>query len=116
MVRTKPGEDLPVLMELVKQDSLSDTQKRLIATIDILADSKSVFAPPGTPQDRVDFLVNAFKKAYAMPELRADLEKTIGATIGDYVSGDELAKRAANLATKKGDMKLWGDLLDKHVK
>lgn len=114
--RTKPGEDVPSVMELVKSDSLTDNQKRLIASIDILADSKSLFVPPATPADRVAFLADAFKKVYDNPEFKADLKKTIGDEVGPYVTGDDLSKRAANLATKKGDMKLWDDLLNKYVK
>ncbi len=114
--RTKPGDDVPSVMELVKSDSLTDMQKRLIATIDILADSKSVFVASGTPQDRMTFLADAFKKVYDSADFKADLKKTIGEDVGPYVSGDELSKRASNLAAKKGDMKLWDDLLNKYVK
>ncbi|HOG45306.1 MAG TPA: tripartite tricarboxylate transporter substrate-binding protein [Anaerolineae bacterium] len=113
--RMKAAEDVPVLMELVNVANLTDTQKKLVESIDILSDAKLLFAPPGTPQDKADFLADAFKQAYEKSGLVADLEKTVGGTIGAYIPGAELAERASNLAARKGDWQHWDDVLTKYV-
>jgi tripartite-type tricarboxylate transporter receptor subunit TctC len=114
--RMKPVSDLPALLEIVKTDKLTDNQKKLVSSIGILSDSKAMFAPPGTPQDRIDFLTVAFKKMYDTPAFKEDLKKVIGAEIGDYITGEELSKLTTGLVAQKGDMKLWDDLLTKYVK
>jgi tripartite-type tricarboxylate transporter receptor subunit TctC len=112
----KPGQDLPLMMASVKAESLNDNQKRLMGTIDVLSETKSVFAPPSTPKENVDFLTVAFKKVYDNKAFQDDLQKVIGAEVGNYVSGADLSKAASNLAAKKGDMGLWTDLINKYVK
>jgi tripartite-type tricarboxylate transporter receptor subunit TctC len=115
VTKTDP-QDLSLLMDLVKKDSLTDNQKRLVGTYDVLADSKSVFAPPGLPQDKANFLTAAFKKVYDTKAFQDDIVKTTASPLGPYVAGKDLQKRAADLAAKKGDMKLWDELLNKYVK
>jgi tripartite-type tricarboxylate transporter receptor subunit TctC len=114
--RTKPFMDVPALMELVKTDSLNDTQKRLVGSIDVLGDSKTIFTAPGTPQDRVDFLAASLKKLYDNKAFQEENTKLTGSAIGDYVTGQELTKRANAMVAKKGDMPLWTDLLNKYIK
>jgi len=114
--RTKPCEEFPSMMEIVKADTLNDMQKRLIASIDILSDAKFLFAPPGVPQDRMAFLSGAFKKALENPALRAAMLKATGEDIPPYVSGDALSKMAKQLAARKPEMTIWNDVLNKYVK
>jgi tripartite-type tricarboxylate transporter receptor subunit TctC len=114
--RTKPGENLPTMMEFVKADSLTDNQKRLLATTDFLWDSKQLMTCPGVPQDRLDFMEDAFKKVLNNADFRAEISKTTNTEIGPYVSGAETNKRAIALVSKKGDIVLWNDMLTKYVK
>jgi tripartite-type tricarboxylate transporter receptor subunit TctC len=114
--RTEPYMQIPSMMELVKADALDATQKRLLATIDILTDAKFAMAPPGTPPDRVAFLSGILKKALEGPALKAALLKATGDEPPPYVGGDALSKMAKELAGRKADMKIWDELLDKHVK
>jgi tripartite-type tricarboxylate transporter receptor subunit TctC len=113
--RTEPFMDIPCMMELVKADAIDTTQKRLIATIDILTDAKFAMAPPGTPQDRVAFFSSVLKKALESPTLKAALLKATGDDPPPYVGGDALSKMAKELAGRKADMKIWDDLLNKHI-
>ncbi|MDA8124980.1 MAG: tripartite tricarboxylate transporter substrate-binding protein [Deltaproteobacteria bacterium] len=114
--RMPPGEDLPIVTEFAKANSLSDTQKRLLNSMDLIDDAKMLFVPADTPQDKVDFLANAFKKAYDTPELKADLQKFLGFKPGAYVGSKELTKRVSDISGKKSDVPLWNDLLDKYTK
>jgi tripartite-type tricarboxylate transporter receptor subunit TctC len=114
--RTEPLMDIPCMMELVKADTLNATQKQLIATIDFLTDAKFAMAPPGTPKDRVAFLTGAFKQALESPALKAAIKKSTGDDPPPYVSGDALTKIAREMATRKSEMKIWDDLLNKHIK
>jgi tripartite-type tricarboxylate transporter receptor subunit TctC len=114
--RTKPGEQYPAMMEFVKADSMTDTQKKLLATRDMYWDAKVLFAPPGTPRDRIDFIESAFKKALDTTNLSAEIEKATDSVMQPFVGSAELSKRANGLAAGKADMKLWDDLLNKYVK
>jgi tripartite-type tricarboxylate transporter receptor subunit TctC len=113
--RTKPTEDLPAMMELVKVDSLNDNQKKLIGTMDILYDANAILMGPEAPQDKVDFMTAAFKKAFDTTGMKAEVEKVSGSQVLDYVSGQEIGKIAADLVSKKADMPIWKTLLDKYV-
>jgi tripartite-type tricarboxylate transporter receptor subunit TctC len=112
----KPGDDLPLLTNLVKADTLTDTQRRLVGSIDILSDPKTVFAPPETPKERLDFLAAAFKKVYDTPVFKDEVKKTVGVDVNAYVPGEEIAMRATILAAKKADMGLWTEILNKYTK
>jgi tripartite-type tricarboxylate transporter receptor subunit TctC len=114
--RTEPLMEIPCMMDLVKADTLNENQKRLIASIDILTDGKFAMAPPGTPPDRMAFLTSAIKKALESPALKAAMIKTTGDEAPPYVSGEALSKMAKGLAARKSDMKIWDDLLNKHIK
>jgi tripartite-type tricarboxylate transporter receptor subunit TctC len=113
--RTKPGENLPTMMEFVKAENLNETQKRLIGSLDFLWDAKMLIMTPGTSQDKVDFMSAAFKTLLEKPEFRAEISKATSTEIGPYVSGADIAKRGAALAEKKGDVALWNDLLNKYA-
>jgi tripartite-type tricarboxylate transporter receptor subunit TctC len=113
--RMKTYADVPCLTDIKKVDSLTDNQKRLIGSIDLLTDAKMLIAPPGTPQERVDFLNAAFKKIYDSSNLKADIQKASGEEAAPYIGGKELLKKANDLAAKKGDMKLWTDIINKYV-
>jgi len=114
--RMPPAEDLPVVTEFVKVNALNNTQKRLLDSIDLIDDAKTLFVPADTPQDKADFLADAFKKAYDTPALKADIQKFAGFKPGAYVSSKELAKRIIDTSGKKSDVALWNDILDKYTK
>jgi tripartite-type tricarboxylate transporter receptor subunit TctC len=114
--RMPPGEDLPLVTELAKANALSATQKRLLNSMDLIDDAKALFVPADTPQDKVDFLTDAFKKAYDTPALKADIEKFAGFKPGAYISSPNLAKRITSVSGKKADVELWNNLLDKYTK
>ena len=114
--RMPPAEDLPVVTEFVKANALTNTQKRLLDSIDFIDDSKTLFVPADTPQDKVDFLTDAFKKAYDTPALKADLQKFLGFKPGAYINSKDLTKRMIDTSGKKSDVALWNDILDKYTK
>jgi tripartite-type tricarboxylate transporter receptor subunit TctC len=114
--RMPPAEDLPAVTEFVKASALNATQKRLLDSIDFIDDAKTLFVPADTPQDKVDFLTDAFKKAYDTPGLQADIQKFAGFKPGAYVSSKELIKRMVDTSGKKADVVLWNDILDKYTK
>ena len=114
--RTPPFTDIPCMMELVKADSLTATQKKLVGTINLLQDPKFLFAPPGTPKDRMAFLAAAFKKAVESPEMNARVAKATGEDIPPYIKGEDLDQMAKELADRKAEMGVWDELLNKHVK
>ena len=114
--RSEPFMEIPCMMELVKADTLTETHKKLLDTIDFLTDAKFLMAPPGTPKDRVAFLSGAVKKALESPALKADIKKSTGDDCPPYVSGAALSKMAKELSIRKSEMKVWEDLLNKYVK
>lgn len=114
--RLSPADDLPVITEFIKASALNATQKRLLDSIDLIDDSKALFVPADTPQDRADFLAEAFKKAYDTPGLKADLSKFLGFKPGAYITSKELTKRIVDISGKKADVALWNDILDKYTK
>jgi tripartite-type tricarboxylate transporter receptor subunit TctC len=113
--RTKPTEDLPALMELVKLESLTDNQKKLVGTMDVLYDCNQLLMGPEAPQDKVDFLNAAFRKALATTQMKAEVEKLSGSEVLPFVNGADITKMAKDLISKKADMPLWKQLLDKYV-
>jgi tripartite-type tricarboxylate transporter receptor subunit TctC len=113
--RLKPTENLPTMMEYVKLDKLTDNQKKLVGSIDLLFDCNQILMGPETPQDKVDFMAAAFQKVLDTTAIKADVEKTSGSPVLPYVGGDEITKKAKELAPKKADMQLWNQLLDKYV-
>jgi tripartite-type tricarboxylate transporter receptor subunit TctC len=115
-VRTKPVEDLPAIMELVNVNNLTDTQKKLVGTIGILYDAQQLVMGPDAPQDRVNFMAAAFKKALDDSGMKAEIEQVTGSKVLPYVAGDEVSTMAKDLASKKADIPLWSALLDKYVK
>jgi tripartite-type tricarboxylate transporter receptor subunit TctC len=114
--RSEPFMEIPCMMELVKADTLTETQKKLLNTIDFLTDAKFAMAPPGTPKDRVAFLSSAFKTALESPALKATIKKATNDDPPPYVSGAALSKMAKDLSAKKSEMKVWDDLLNNYVK
>ncbi|HOQ98068.1 MAG TPA: tripartite tricarboxylate transporter substrate-binding protein [Anaerolineae bacterium] len=115
--RTDPYPDLPCLAEVVKVEDMNESQKLFFENLMVLTEAKSTFMPPETPQDRVDFMADAFKQVYDNPGFKADLAQAAGAEVGPYVSGVDIAAQADQLATSRGDnLKLWEDLLDKYVR
>jgi len=114
--RMPPADDVPAVTEFVKVNALSATQKRLLDSIDFIDDAKTLFVPADTPQDRVDFLIDAFKKAYDTPGLQADIQKFAGFKPGAYINSKELTKRITDVSGKKSDVALWNDILDKYTK
>jgi tripartite-type tricarboxylate transporter receptor subunit TctC len=114
--RSEPFMEIPCMMELVKADTITETQKKLLDTIDFLTDAKFLMAPPGTPKDKVAFLSSAVKKALESPALKADIKKSTGDDCPPYVSGAALSKMAKELSAKKSEMKVWDDLLNKYVR
>jgi tripartite-type tricarboxylate transporter receptor subunit TctC len=113
--RTKPTEDLPALMELVKLESLTDNQKKLVGTMDALYDCNQLLMGPEAPQDKVDFLNAAFRKALATTQMKTEVEKFSGSEVLPFVNGADITKMAKDLISKKADMPLWKQLLDKYV-
>jgi tripartite-type tricarboxylate transporter receptor subunit TctC len=113
--KMKTYPNIPCLTDIKKADTLTDNQKKMLGSIDLLTDAKALIAPPGTPQERVDFLNAAFKKIYDSSNLKADIQKASGEEAAPYIGGKELGKKAVDLAAKKGDMKLWTDILAKYV-
>jgi hypothetical protein len=116
LTRTKPGENLPTMMEFVKAESLNDNQKKLLDSFDFLWDAKQIFTSPDVPKERVAFMAEAFKKVVENPDFRAEMSKATSTEIGPYISGEELGKRANTLAGKKDVVTLWNEMLNKHVK
>jgi tripartite-type tricarboxylate transporter receptor subunit TctC len=114
--RRSPADDLPAVTEFVKVSALNTTQKRLLDSIDLIDDAKTLFVPADTAQDKVDFLTEAFKKAYDTPALKADIQKLVGFKPDDYVSSKELTKRMVDTSGKKSEVALWNDILDKYTK
>lgn len=114
--RTPPLTDVPCMMEFVKTENLNKTQKVLVDTINLLQDPKFLFAPPGTPQDRMAFLKDAFKKATQDPEMNERVVKATGEDIPPLIRGDALDKLAKELNARKSEMEVWDELLEKHIK
>ncbi len=79
------NKDIPQLKDMVTDE----TAKQLIALVQTQGDLQRFTAgPPGIPQDRLDALREAYKKAMADPELQAraaKLERPIEAAYGDDV-------------------------------
>jgi tripartite-type tricarboxylate transporter receptor subunit TctC len=79
------NKDIPQLKDMVTDE----TAKQLIALVQTQGDLQRFTAgPPGIPQDRLDALRDAYKKAMADPELQAraaKLERPIEAAYGDDV-------------------------------
>ncbi len=113
--RMKGYEDVPCLTDLKKPETLTENQKKLLASIDLLNDAKTLIAPPGTPQDRVDYLTNAFKQAYDTTAMKAEIKTASGEDAWPFIAGPEVLKQAVALAAKKGDMAVWTDILNKYV-
>jgi tripartite-type tricarboxylate transporter receptor subunit TctC len=88
------NKDLPQLKDL----TTDETARQLIALVQTQGDLQRFTAgPPGIPQDRLDALREAYKKAMADPELQAraaKLERPIEAAYGDDVL--EMVKVALN--------------------
>jgi tripartite-type tricarboxylate transporter receptor subunit TctC len=112
--RTKPGDEYPCITELIK--NVSDSNKKLIGTINLFQDSLTLMAPPGTPKDRVKFLGDAFAKVFSDKEFVAAVTKATGTEITPSITGDELANRAKGMIAIKADVKVYNDLIKKYVK
>jgi len=89
----EPGiEDVPLLIDLAKDDR---TRQALTLMSSAAEFGRSVFTPPGVPQDRVEALRHAFDETMKDPELLADAKKR-GIPIEAH-TGAELAKTAAKV-------------------
>jgi len=85
-----PVKDLPSVPRMIDL-AKTDEQKKLIQLVvhDANDYSRPFAVPPGTPQERVDILRNAFQEAMKDREFLAEVEK-MNLTL-DPATGDELA-------------------------
>lgn len=101
--RLKLLPDVPTIFELKK---MSAKEKR-IADVGIALDTlgSPVATTPGVPQERVDFLESALKKALGDKELLKKLEK-LGVMV-DYAPGQETAKAIKTMLSISAEEKAF---------
>jgi tripartite-type tricarboxylate transporter receptor subunit TctC len=86
-------KDVPTIWELMEQYKTPDAGKRLAKVIlTAVTLGRPVTAPPGTPPDRVKILRDAYAKALADPDLRAEAARRNWDV--EPVSGEELETRS----------------------
>ena len=73
--------------------SVSNELKQLIDLYETSPDGKSIFLPPGTPKDRVDYLKKAFVDICKLPDYQTEVTKFFSIWPG-YLTGDQTLKEA----------------------
>ena len=97
-------QDVPTVFEFA--DKAPDPERAraiLTAWSALIAVGRSIAAPPGTSDDKIAFLREAFKKAMHDPELLAMVEKN-GRPLG-YLDGDEIARITRDATVMPPDIK-----------
>jgi tripartite-type tricarboxylate transporter receptor subunit TctC len=112
--RVKELPDVPAITELME---ITGEKKELLDAHIMVPTTKMMCVPPGTPQDRVQFLRNAMEKIKEDSQFQAEMEKAMGIKCA-WVSiqeTEELAKRATE-AKKKGVYDKLKELQEKYRK
>lgn len=96
--------DVPAVFEYAdKTENPEHTRSILKAWDALIAVGRSVAAPPGTPENRLAFLRDAFDKAMHDPELIATGQRT--GRLFDYASGEEIHQITLNATNMPPDIK-----------
>ncbi len=96
--------DVPAVFEFAdKTDNPQRTREILKAWDALIAVGRSVAAPPGTPENRLAFLRDAFDKAMHDPELVAMGKRT--GRLFDFASGEEIHQITLNATNMPPDIK-----------
>ncbi|MCJ7595284.1 MAG: hypothetical protein MUO52_11000, partial [Desulfobacterales bacterium] len=101
--RLKELPDVPAVPELIQ---MTDEQKEILDLHISVPTTKMMTAPPGTPQDRVQFLRDAMAKVKNDEQFEKELEKAMGirCTWVSIEDTEKLAKQATE-ARNKGTYK-----------
>ena len=96
--------EVPTIFELMDQYKISDGKRRLVNTYLGLwgFGSMPVAGTPGTPQDRVKLLRDAYSKMFSDPEFIEDITKKNWEPAP--VNGDELAGLAKEVVNQPPDV------------
>jgi tripartite-type tricarboxylate transporter receptor subunit TctC len=109
--RDKQFPDVPCFPEVAK---LSDSAMSLLKALP--ANGKIVFAPPGTPKERVEFLKDSLTAVLAEKALQDDIIKMTKYWPGT-ISGDEMQKSVAGSGhAKDANIAYYKSLMSKYVK
>lgn len=95
--RTPIFPDLPAMPELVK---ISKDQLDLIQLKASIHSGRVIYLPPGTGNDKVLFLQDAFRKIVQQKEYRADVEKLVGRKDVPFPDGNETLNNVNGLKAK----------------
>lgn len=90
--------DVPLLVQLARNDKERGALKLIAAASEF---GRAVWAPPGTPPERVAVLRRAFDATMKDPEFLADAKK--GKLVIDPATGEELTKIAAEVIASPPD-------------
>jgi len=103
--------DTPALGDLVE---LTDYDRSLLAAV--IPDGTMVVAPPGTPDDKVQFLREAFAAIFADKAFQAELVEVLPPWLGAW-SGDDVDKIADDIVKSKPNfVDAYAELTKKYVK
>jgi tripartite-type tricarboxylate transporter receptor subunit TctC len=103
-------KNVPAISEFVK---LTDYHKKLLNAVPL--DYKQLFAPPGIPKDRLDYLRANIDKVFLDKGFQQEAGKVQGVWQG-AMTGIEHQKYLDNLSNNKTDyLKTWNQLMDKFI-
>jgi tripartite-type tricarboxylate transporter receptor subunit TctC len=94
---------LPDVPSLAEIDVDAETREKLEAFANIYRLERSFVAPPGTPEDRVEFLREALMEVFQSEEFQADLEAA-GRSLAP-MSGSDLEAEAAKVASQVEELR-----------
>ena len=103
--------DVPAVGEIM---TLSREDKALLALIGQL-EGDTIFAPPGTSKDRLEFLRQDFEKATAQAQFQQDVDKMFG-HLPSIVKGEDIARKMESLKKEKDIFKALGSLTESYLK
>jgi len=108
-----PGmPDVPAINEIM---SLNEKQKQLIKIWEITPSAKSVFAPPGIPEDRLAFIRAAWRKTIANPKANAKFEGMAGYSPVTAMTHLDVERMAKAVIERKGEIKrAFKDLIKRY--
>ncbi|HOG47231.1 MAG TPA: tripartite tricarboxylate transporter substrate-binding protein [Anaerolineae bacterium] len=107
--RDSLAPDVPTIGELT---TLTADQKNLLGVL--FPEAKVFMAPPGTPQDRVQFLDESITKILDNTEFQNKMKDQFGIWFGAYTA-KESQDQISYLSNNMDEFKLYSSLIEKYV-
>ena len=95
-------------------ESLSQDQKGMLAAFEMMPIGTPIFGPPGIPEDRLQFLRQAFIKVMDREDFRRELEKESGVW-DEPLNGEEATERVQTLMKDRSIYQKLHGLVQNHM-